>query len=205
MTNQDLGPLHVAWKTGDEVFRSADGKPLFTLLDFWRWSGSDLIDNTYRGVVAEFLVAKALGILTNGVRQSWMPFDLQTSDGIKIEVKSAAYVQSWHQHRLSKINFVVPKRCGFDANANTLEDTPSRHADVYVFALLAHQDKLSTDPLKLEQWRFYALSARLLDERERSQHSITLRSLEALVGPGVDFSGIGQAVRAALNADISSG
>ena len=31
------------------------------MLDFWRWAFSDLRDNTQRGVLAEFLVALALG------------------------------------------------------------------------------------------------------------------------------------------------
>ena len=28
----------------------------------WRWSGSSLVDNTARGMLAEFLVAAALGV-----------------------------------------------------------------------------------------------------------------------------------------------
>lgn len=51
--------------------------------------------NTVRGVIAEFLVASALGI-SGDMREAWSPFDLLTEDGIKIEVKSSAYVQQWH-------------------------------------------------------------------------------------------------------------
>jgi hypothetical protein len=36
-------------------------------------------------------------------------FDLTTPEGITVEVKSAAYVQSWHQHHLSAITFATPK------------------------------------------------------------------------------------------------
>ena len=32
-----------------------------TVADFWRWAFSDLRDNTTRGILAEFLVAKAVG------------------------------------------------------------------------------------------------------------------------------------------------
>jgi hypothetical protein len=197
-----LGPLRIERKTGREAFRTSDGI-VFTLLDFWQWSGSDLVDNTYRGVLAEFLVAKALGIPTDGVRQSWTPYDLQTAEGVKIEVKSAALLQSWGQRELSSIQFVVPRRRGFDGITNQLEATPSRHADVYVFALLAHEDKNSVDPLQLEQWTFYVLAARRLDERQRSQHSITLRSLTALAGPAVDFWHIRDAFYRTLSADAA--
>ena len=31
----------------------------FNLLSFWKWAASDLVDNTWRGVPAEYLVAKA--------------------------------------------------------------------------------------------------------------------------------------------------
>ena len=62
-----------------------------------------------------------------------------------------------------------------------------RHADVYVFALLAHTDKLTVDPLNINQWEFYVLPTTALDERKRSQHSITLKSLEDLSGGKVDY------------------
>ena len=63
-------------KTGNEHF-VLDGMPAGYLLnDFWRWQSSDLLNNTLRGVLAEFIVAKALGIDTNGPRVDWEPFDL---------------------------------------------------------------------------------------------------------------------------------
>ena len=61
-----------------------------------------------------------------------------------------------------------------------MELTLRRHADVYVFALLAHQDKASVDPLDLAQWKFYVLPTSTLDSRNRSQYSITLKSLSTL-------------------------
>ncbi len=68
-----------------------------------------------------------------------------------------------------------------------LEREPTWHAHVYVFALLAHREKRTIDPLELNQWKFYALPTSALDECERNQHSITLRSLETLAGPGAGF------------------
>src|SRR5438309_8612988 len=91
-------------KTGDEPFRSGDAQLNFTLLDFWGWTASDRVSNSARGVLAEFIVARALGLDT-GVRTEWQAFDLETASGKKIEVKSAAYVQSWGQNELSKIIF----------------------------------------------------------------------------------------------------
>jgi hypothetical protein len=64
-------------KTGHETFRS-NGQDLgITLLDFWRWSVSDLVSNATRGVLAEFIVASALAIPIHSVRDEWIGFDLQ--------------------------------------------------------------------------------------------------------------------------------
>ena len=193
-----FGFLRTSRKSGSEQF-GRDGETLeFALLDFWQWSASDLVGNTARGVLAEYIVARALGIPTSGVREVWAAYDLETEDGLRIEVKSAAFVQSWSQKKLSAIQFVVPRRRGWDPETNIMEEEPSRHAHVYVFALLAHQDKATVDPLNLSQWRFYVLPTRVLDERARSQHSIALSSLEALAGPPIDFWSLGEAVRRAL-------
>lgn len=66
---------------------------------------------------------------------------------------------------------------------------------MYVFALLAHTDKPTVDPRDLSQWKFYVLPTQVLNERKRSQHSITLGSLEALAGPSTDFWHLSDAVK----------
>jgi len=66
----------VATKTGNEHFYYGDSPTGYLLNDFWRWSASDLLSNTQRGILAEFIVAKALDIKTDGPRVEWEPFDL---------------------------------------------------------------------------------------------------------------------------------
>jgi hypothetical protein len=66
--NTDFGRIKVTVKTGDECFHSIGASLGYTLLDFWRWSASDLVSNATRGRLAEFIVAKALGISVNAVR-----------------------------------------------------------------------------------------------------------------------------------------
>jgi hypothetical protein len=147
-----------------------------------------------RGVLAEYLVSRALRTKADGVREEWASYDLTTDNGTKVEVKSAGYLQSWHQEQLSRISFVVPKRRPWDASTNKLGDVSARQADVYVFAMLAHQDKTTVDPMDLSQWTFFVLPTAVLDERTRSQHSITLPTLARLRGRAVDFSGLRDAV-----------
>ena len=194
MSQEDLGPLNPSQKTGTEHFYTNAGQQDFDLLAFWQWSSSNLLDNTVRGILAEFIVAKALGISTHSNRQVWLPWDLETDQGVRIEVKSAAFLQSWGQKRLSIIQFLVPKRRGFDEATSQLELTAHRQAHVYVFALLAHEDKTTVDPLNLDQWRFFVVPTRWLDDRTRSQHSITLRSLQRLAGEPILFHELAKAV-----------
>ena len=185
--------------TGQEsTSSSTPQEPRLSVLDFWAWSASDLLSNATRGRFAEFLVAKALGISTAGVRDEWAIYDLELPDGSGIEVKSAAYLQSWGHKELSAISFSVRKSRSWDANTNEMADVPTRPAKAYVFALLRHQDKATVDPLNLDQWEFYVLPTWALDERKRSQHSITLKSLRSLAGPPASFASLGQEVERAL-------
>lgn len=86
---------------GDEKFSNN-----IQILDFWRWAHSDLLCNTERGILAEYIVAMAIGV-ENGVRKEWESYDLLTHNNIKVEVKSSAYLQSWNDNRLSKIRFDI--------------------------------------------------------------------------------------------------
>ncbi len=194
---QQLSRIYPVRKGGAEPLHS-NGCPLgVTVLDLWRWSASDLVSNATRGILAEFIVASALGIKLDGVRDEWGAFDLITPEGISVEVKSAAYIQSWSQRDLSPITFRVPKTRAWNADTNVLEGEPRRQAQVYVFALLAHQDKASIDPLNVDQWQFFVLPTTVLDARTRSQHSITLRSLANLAGQAVSYDELRDAVRRA--------
>jgi hypothetical protein len=94
-------------------------------------------DNTERGVLAEFIVPTALGIPADGVREGWAAWDLTTPGGVRVEVKSAAYLQSWAQKKLSRISFSTPRTLTWDADGRGFADVAWRHAHVYVFALLA--------------------------------------------------------------------
>lgn len=203
MDTKNLGRLKIHPKSGDESFH-LDGKSIgVDLTSFWRWSTSDLVSNATRGVLAEFIVAKALGNVSSQVRNEWDAYDLETDDGIKVEVKSAAYVQSWHQKELSSISFRVQRKLVWDSNTNQREVEAQRPADVYVFALLAHQDKQTIDPLNLEQWNFFVLPTETLNARQRSQHSITLKSLEKLCGGSVRYSELKMAVIEAYQTNLS--
>jgi hypothetical protein len=189
-----LKHLTITKKSGKENFH-LEGKPVgFDLLSFWQWSTSDLVSNATRGILAEFIVAQAVGIKPDSVRAEWDPYDLETEDDIKIEVKSAAYLQSWHQERLSNISFSISRTKAWDAVTNHYEEEIKRQADVYVFALLAHKDKCTVDPLNLDQWQFFVLPTKELNERIGNQKSISLGRLKDLANLTVSFPNLKQAI-----------
>ena len=199
--NQDLKAIEVKPKTGSEKFHRNGLEEKFSVLDFWSWSTSDLVINITCGIVAEFLVAQALDAKEK-VRIEWAPHDITTPEGISVEVKSAAYFQSWDQEKLSAIQFNYEKTTPLDEKNGGYRGEVRRAAQVYVFALLSEKDdKSKVDPLNLEQWRFYVMPTKSLENRKRSQQSITLHSLEVekndLKVEIVDFSGLKEAVKRA--------
>jgi hypothetical protein len=157
-----------------------NGNPAgYTILDFWKWRMSDVLNNTDRGAFAEFIVATSIG-LEDRITDGWHEFDLIGNNGkIKIEVKSASYIQAWKQSKLSTIRFSIRKTRQWFPETNTYSE-PERHSDLYVFCLLKHVDKKTINPLKLEQWEFYVVKTAVLDEKYGNQISISLSDLQKL-------------------------
>ena len=167
--------MSVSLKTGAEPFRSGSQVLQATVFDYWRWSGSDLMSNRERSILGEFLVAMALG-LKREPRIEWNAYDLKTSRGLKIEIKTSSAKQSWSQPKPSPIRFdIAPKSCGWDEETDTTDVGVKRRADVYVFCEL-HGD----DPLDTAGWRFYILRTEVLNQRVKNQKSIGLEPLRNL-------------------------
>jgi hypothetical protein len=174
---------------------------LGTLVGFWRWALSDLIGNTNRGLLAEYLVGRLLGLSLDTPRLEWDCADL-LYHGRRIEVKASAYRQTWHHAESSdsKISFgVAPHRC-WDAPSNTYGSEMRRWADVYVFCLLMPRGTVaSREALVLDNWRFYVCSTvRLEQQIPLTQKTAALSTIERICGAGVDFRGLKVAVDAAL-------
>lgn len=174
-------PLNI--KSGSESFGSQGNSAGFKLSDYWRWSGSDLLSNTQRGVIAEFLVANAMGV-ADSPRLEWGWFDLETTEGKKIEVKSAAYYQSWPQDKPSVIRFNLAPRIWFwDPVTNESEnfELATRRSDAYVFCLLGDPSDSNPDPLDLDQWSFYVINTGIINRKVKLQKTIGLNSLKKLI------------------------
>jgi len=189
----DLSPINAKRKTGEEVFIGLGEGKLLTLKDFWQWSSSDLVSNATRGILAEFLVASALG-LNHCVRNEWDSYDLKTETGVKIEVKSAAYVQSWYQQKLSNIIFNIRSTLAWDYKTNRFAKEKKRQSDVYVFCLLHHEDKKTINPMDLSQWTFYVVSTKKIEQTCQNIKSISLSRLRKLNPIVCNFDGLKEAI-----------
>lgn len=176
----NLCAIHATKKTGDEPFHSDGEKLNGQLIGFWKWAYSDLVNNVARGVLAEFLVANALGITKDitKVRTEWEPYDLKSKKGTKIEVKNSAYIQSWEQEKPSQIQFNIRRKKKWIEETGKMSGTPQRHSDVYVFCVLAEKEA-KIDPMNISQWEFYVVSTSKIDKRLKNQKTITLGSLKS--------------------------
>jgi hypothetical protein len=124
---------------------------------------------------------------------------LELENGTKIEVKSSAYLQSWKQKDYSKPIFNIPKTFAWDYKENIYDKERKRQADVYVFALLAHKDQETINPLNTNQWEFYVISARTIDNNVGESKQITLEKIIKLKAIKCRFDDILESI---MNANI---
>jgi hypothetical protein len=173
--------------TGDERIDGAGAR----LRDFWAWTLSDLRTNTVRPMLAEYLVARAVGA-DHRPRVEWDSHDVLTPDGLRLEVKSGAYLQAWEQTRLSTIAFG-------GLHARTWSSTEgystsgSYNADGYVFAVHTAKEHATYDALDLDQWSFWVLPVSAL--AATGQRSIRLSVVERMTGPPVTYAGLADRIR----------
>jgi hypothetical protein len=186
------------------------GRPLtpgLTVFDFWAWAFSDLRQNAARGILAEFIVAAALGLgLT--VRSAWDDYDLLVPAGIfgrrpvRVQVKSAGYIQAWPQKGVSTIGFAGLRRKPFpwdqERGGFALGKAKAPKADVFVFVFAIETAKTheAYDPLDMDQWEFRVLSAHRI-KQDTLSYSFLSRMTSA-----VRFEGLAEAVRGAAQERI---
>lgn len=182
-----LAPKRLERLTGQERFEETG----LAVEDFWRWAFSDLRTNIVRGVLAEFLVARALGD-PSPIREAWGNWDVTSASGIKVEVKSSAYLQSWSQRRHSAIVFTGLTGRAWSAQTNEMAEERTLRADVYVFAINKCRSPQQYDPLRTTDWEFRVMTAAQL--REHDRRSVTLAFLDTHAPTAYSLAELGRAV-----------
>ncbi len=188
-----LGFIPSHRRTPDDAFVTGGEATRHSVGAFWAWAHSDLLANTQRAIVAEYIVGIALGDVAT-TRPEWRGWDLELPEAgrdrpIRVEIKATAPIQSWAQPRLSPRRFDFAPKGAWDETDGSFDETKRRRSDVYVFCVLGGDDAVP-DPLNLDQWVFYVLPTRVLDERMPAQQSITLTSLLRLEPKRVQYGGL---------------
>ena len=172
-----------------------------SVLDFWSWAYSDLIRNVNRGAFAEFIVLEAMnnqsGITPprTNLRVSMDAYDLLSPDGIRVEVKSSAYIQAWESEYPARISFRIAPAKSLDSSGNYSADSQyCRHSDVYVFCVWTAMSR-EQNILDLSLWDFYVIATKTLDQKVPNQKTITFQSLLSLQPRKVDYFGLYEAIR----------
>lgn len=183
--------------TGNEKFTLHGASTGISVMDFWSWAYSDLIDNTQRGVMAEFLVYSSVRSTpspNSQTRENWLPFDVTSPSGRRIEVKSAAYIQAWTPENIfAQIRFDIGKKLAWDNATASFASEAKRNCDLYVFCLFTAMTK-DVSLLNLDYWEFYVLPTSVLNEKLPNQKSIAFSVLQKLNPVKTDYAGLGAVI-----------
>lgn len=192
---------------GSEQLTFKDKELGSSVLDFWSWAYSDLIRNVNRGAFAEFIVLEAMnnqsGITPprTNFRVSMDAYDLLSPDGIRVEVKSSAYIQAWESEHPARISFRIAPAKSLDSSGNYSADSQyCRHSDVYVFCVWTAMSR-EQNILDLSLWDFYVIATKTLDQKVPNQKTITFQSLLSLHPRKVDYFGLYKAIRSEAMSD----
>ena len=149
-----------------------------TINDFWQWAYSDLMQNTERGVLAEYIVAALIGI-DDKLRVPWSAYDLELPNGKTVEVKTMSKLQAWYQDKLSSPKVVIKPTRKWDPETGVMEEKPKFHADLYVIGFFKAESHDTADPLNLAQWEFYAFTRKQVVRLLKRRKSISLKFLKS--------------------------
>ncbi|MGD0580624.1 MAG: hypothetical protein ABSC08_17065, partial [Bryobacteraceae bacterium] len=172
----------------NEPIPGLDGR---TVGDFWQWAYSDILSNRNRSIFAEFIVGVALGVVDKP-RVEWDAADLSYR-GLKIEVKSSADCQSWHQEKPSTIQFSIRKAVVWNPATGKYEGEPTRCADIYVFCHYPERDKAKANVLDVPAWDFYVVATPTLNRGFGEAKSLSLAAVRR-VAVRCKFDGLKAAV-----------
>ena len=182
--------------TGDESF-SAAGQPVgLSVRDFWSFQFSNVWD--MQEEIAEFIVAKALGQDLAYNKNGWTLWDI-TYKGKRIEVKETGYYHSWRTDgKVSKV-----RTFGIDRAFTVYKNRKSefkRQNDVYVFCLNTGETQEESNPLVLDNWRFWVVPTSTINHLCTGQKKITLGRVRRITSKenGIGYADLKPAIDVAL-------
>ena len=174
----------------DEMFRM-NGEELFSVKDFWQYEYSQLLGLSAE--IAEFLVARALGIDKAENVNYWTAYDMAYRNK-RIEVKASVYIHPWNTKISKSRSFSIePTNNAYWGNGSdgvSRGKIRSRQSEIYVFCLNRNKDLDHVDPLRVDDWVFYVVPTYVINNYCRNnpnQKTISLSAVQRLAKAGVGF------------------
>ena len=135
-----------------------------------------IMQNNLRGLWVEVLVSELLGSDWKYAGNDWAAWDLERSDGLRVEVKQSAKAQSWGPSTSSP-RFSIAASKGYypDGKTYVLNHSGKRFANLYIFGWHEGDDQRA-----ISQWQFYVVEAEKLPKQQKS---IGLAALKKLSSP----------------------
>lgn len=143
-----------------------------TMLDFWKYQYSNIFD--LQENIAEFIVGKALGLTEPCNRNGWSLYDIYYRDK-RIEVKETGYFYSWQ-----KDGKISQQRTFRIAPAYGKDKVKERQNDIYVFCLNTGTNEEESNPLEMDNWKFYVVPTSVINEVAKNQKTISLGRVSKL-------------------------
>ena len=190
---QNSNQLH----SGKEPF-ILEGNPIgFSVLDFWAFQHSHIWD--VQEEIAEFIVAKALGQDMPYNKNGWTLWDMNYREK-RIEVKETSYYHSWRTD--GKVSH--QRTFGITKAFSRYKDNTSefkRQNDIYVFCLILGETKVASNPLVLENWRFWVIPTATINRLCCDNKTISLGRVKTITGlkDGLGYGELREAVDKIIN------
>ena len=156
--------------------------------------GAALVNNAFRGTLAEAMLAQVLEPEWQWCSADWASHDFENANGVKLEVKQSAALQSWHKGGLkpNRGRFDIAKRKVRWEGAKRI-DEGGRYADLYVFAWHPVIDPTLADHREPDQWLFHLVRSEDLPD----QQSISLSHIQA-ISAAIDIGAVPSQIAALL-------
>ena len=164
--------------SGQEQFTLEGNSAGFSVLDFWVFQHSNIWD--VQEEIAEFIVAKALGQDMPYNKNGWTLWDMNYR-GKRIEVKETGYYHSWRKD--GKIS--QQRTFGITKAYSRYKDNTSefkRQNDIYVFCLILGETKEASNPLVLDNWRFWVVPTATINRLCGDNKTISLGRVKTITG-----------------------
>jgi hypothetical protein len=139
--------------------------------------GKPLVTNVLRAQLVEAMIAMVLEPAWQWCSADYAPCDFERPDGLRLEVKQSAAMQSWSTDRPSKAIFDVAARTGRNEAHGWVQEI-GRAAHIYVFAHHPIFDA-SADHRDPTQWQFYVVPTSMLPAVKQ----ISISTIKAMADP----------------------